>query len=100
VKEVIFDEEKRLNIQRATDKLLNISLFKELLAYDVSVDLAKKTFSEATSINGLAHAVESITDEQVDALNVIDHWKESPDVVEKIQKIREILGKEPIDFVE
>ena len=98
VKEIIVDEEKRLSMQRSTDKLLNVSLFKELLSMDVSVELAKKTFSEAISIDGLAYTVEKITDEQVDALGVIERWKEDPDLVKRIQLIREILGKDPIDF--
>lgn len=99
VKEVIVDEEKRLEIQRSTDKLLGISLFKHLLNYDVTVELAKQTFFEAVSINGLLESIEKITDSQLKASDIIEHWKERPEIVEKIHEIREILGKEPIYLV-
>lgn len=100
VSNVIHDEEKRLEEKRVFDKLMAISVFKELTEYDVSFEEAKLVFSQATTIDDLTVKVEKITDDQLDSRQVLAHWKGNPEIIEKIQKVREILGKEHLSFEE
>jgi len=99
-KDIIVNEEKRLEEQRINDKLEGVSIFSGLLSYSVSVEDAKDVFSKAESIEDLLDKIEVLTESNLSAISVLEHWKRSPEIITDVTQVRSILGFEPLDFVE
>jgi hypothetical protein len=98
VKDVISEEEKRLEDKRETDKLMHISIFSNLEVEGVSIEDIKNLYRNAESIDDIAREIESATEGKYTALKIIKHWKEKGEIVDKVNEIRSILKLSNLTF--
>lgn len=93
------------NERRESDKkfreFVKIKIVQETIEeYGLTPELVADIFRRATSLDDLALIVEKETEGQVDAEGAIVHWLENANIVNGINKARELLGTTPLDFIE
>ena len=97
-KEIIDEEDAKLATSRVLADLAKLSAISDLKQFDVSTEVARDAFAEATSLDDLARRVETATKGQVRAENVISYWKVSRDKAENMNAVREVLNLIPLTF--
>lgn len=91
-KNIINAEDKRLEDKRQLNELSKMSQISELKAYDINVSVARQAFSNATSIEDLLDRLETESDGEFNAEQVLEFWIEKPDMIDKMNKVRQLLG--------
>ena len=95
--EIIDKEEKRLKEYQKQKKFERHDFVEVLAHYGINREKAREMYTKANDLNELAE----ILKENVQAYretDLIKTWKENPELVDKINEVREILSLSELDF--
>ena len=97
---IIAEERERLKEQRIENEIKSIEFYRITLYLEISPKDVRNIFVQAKRIDDFARQVKEAAGDEVpmtsDAL--IEFWRDRPDTVEEMNKIRSILGREPLAF--
>jgi len=97
--EIIKSEHKKLLEEKVIREFSSISLVRELVDFgNLNLEEVIEAYGSAKSLENLAEMLGEISSGFVNADAAVDHWKRNPDVVDRINNGRSILGKSRLDF--
>jgi len=100
-KEIINEEDKRLEDEKQLNLLSKLSSFKDLTEdYELNTNKIREIFIEATSLNDLLTKIEEESNGVLDAKKVLEFWKEHPDKIGHMNEVRNILDLDDLSFEE
>ena len=97
-KEIIGEEEKRLEDERQLNVLSKLSPIKNLASSNISVSTARQIFSKANSLNELMNMIEVESGGDVNAEYVLNFWRKNPDKIDNINEVRQVLSLPNLEF--
>lgn len=97
-KNIFLEEDKRLEDERQLNELSKMTPIQDLASHEISTLTARQLFSEATSLNDLMNKIESESGGELVAEDVIAFWKENPEKIDNMNKVRQVLGLPDLEF--
>src|SRR5262249_3633026 len=80
-------------------ELAKLSPVSELESYGLSTEQVRDLFSEAEDFEDLARRVEDGTKKGVLSEEALKYWTNHPEVVERLNQVRGVLGLTPLGFI-
>jgi len=96
--EIISKENERQKEEKNIRELEKFTLFSTLIEEGVDEKVAVNYFKNAETINDLARVITENVNLNTTCESLIIYWKDKPEIVDKINKIRKVLDKEEINF--
>ena len=98
-REIIDEEQSRLSQTRELNELAKLSAIKDLKRYGVPIEVARDAFTTAQTLDDLANRVARLS-EDLDAAQIIEHWRKNPEFASNMNDVRKALGLPPLSFAD